>query len=112
MLWRHLADALVPAKAGLYAGVSVVILVHAATTEDEIDLDAIVKTLTALGWSHRDGTPISRREIQEVWNDLWVVVGNVGEPAGDRRSNRTLSAAARILVHDALFVEVESAPTA
>lgn len=109
-LWGQLADALVPVERGFSADASVVVLVHAATTEGEIDIDAITKILTALGWSHRDGSPVSRGEVYDVWNDLWAVLGNVGERAGGRRSDRTLSAAARILVHDALFDEVEGEP--
>jgi len=111
VLWRRLADALVPAEAGFSADASVVILVHAATAEEEIDVEAIAETLTMLGWSHRDGSPVSRGEVYDVWDDLWSAVGNVGERAGDRRSDRTLSVAARLLVHDALFDEVDGEPT-
>ncbi len=108
-LWRRVAESLVPAEPGFNADTRVVILVHAATTEGEIDVDAVAKVLTALGWSHRDGSPVSRGEVFQVWNGLWDVVGNVGErAAGHHRSDRTLSVAARILVHDALFDETES----
>ncbi|MWB97646.1 hypothetical protein [Agromyces seonyuensis] len=106
-LWQHLADQLVPAEAGFAADAAVVVLVHAATTPGgKLDVAVVAKTLTALGWSHRDGTPVAQGEVFGVWNDLWVAVGNVGERAGDRRSDRTLSDTARILVHDALFEEM------
>lgn len=55
-----------PADTGFTADASVVVLVHMATTEGGIDVDAVVKTLTALGWSHRDGTPVGRGEVYEV----------------------------------------------
>lgn len=61
-LWQHLADTLVPGDTGFSADASVVILVHAATTEGLID----VKTLTALGWSHRDGTPVGRGGLRRL----------------------------------------------
>lgn len=105
-LWEHLADTLVPADPGFGTDASVVVLVHMATTEGEIDVGAVAKTLTALGWSHRDGSPVGSGEVYDVWNDLWVVLGNIGEHEGHSRVERRLSPAARILIHDALFDEV------
>lgn len=43
-------------------------------------------------------------------NDLWNTLGNVGERVGDRRSDRILSPADRVLIHDALFDEAEGEP--
>lgn len=105
-LWRYLANALIPPEHGFAADASVVILLDAATAEGEIDIDAIARTVTALGWSHRDGSPVSRSEIHGVWNGLWNVIGNIGERADGHRSERKVSAAARMLIHNALFEEV------
>lgn len=63
-----------------------------------------------LGWSRRDGSPVSQGEVYDVWNDRCAAVGNVGVRAGDHHSDRTLSAAARVVVHDALFDEIEAEP--
>lgn len=103
-LWSRLAGTLLPAEGGFDAHASTVVLVHMATTEGKLDTHVIAKTLTGLGWSHRDGSPVSSHEVHSTGNRLWVALGNVGERAGGtRRSDRPLSAAAGVLVHDALF---------
>lgn len=106
VLWEHLVDMLVPAEKSFHADAIVVVLVHMATTERRIDVGAVAQTLTVLGWSHRDGSPVSRGEVYEVWNELWDVLGNIGEAEGSHRSDRMMSHAARVLVHEALFTEV------
>lgn len=105
-LWRHLADTLAPDERSFHADASVVVLVHMATTEGGIDVGAVAQTLTVLGWSHRDGSPVSQGEVYEVWNELWDVLGNIGESEGSHRSDRMMSQAARVMVHEALFTEV------
>lgn len=105
VLWKHLADTLAPAEQSFHAEAVVVVLVHMATTEGRIDVGAVVQTLTVLGWSHRDGSPVSHGEVYEVWNGLWDVLGNIGESGGSQRSDRMMSHAARVLVHEALFAE-------
>lgn len=81
-----------------------------ATTEGKIDIGAVAHTLTVLGWSHRDSSPVSQGEVyevwNEVWNEIWDVLGNIGESEGSHRSDRMMSHAARVLVHEALFTEV------
>ena len=106
MLWNHLADTLAPDEQSFHADATVVVLVHMATTEGRIDVGAIAQTLTMLGWSHRDGSPVSQGEVYEVWNELWDVLGNIGESEGSHRSDRMVSHAARVMVHEALFTEV------
>lgn len=121
-LWRHLAQALVPTERSFAADASVVILVHAATTAVEtddaesqppgLDVDSVAATLTALGWSHPGGEPVGKSDVYGVWNRLWAALGNVGEqPSRPARSlTRTLSPAARRLIHDALFEELPNTP--
>ena len=106
VLWEHLTDTLAPNEQSFHADATVVVLVHMATTEGRIDVAAVAQTLTALGWSHRDGSPVSQGEVYEVWNELWDVLGNIGESDGNHRSDRMLSQAARVMAHEALFTEV------
>lgn len=106
VLWKHLADTLAPDEQSFNADATVVVLVHMATTESRIDVGAVAQTLTALGWSHRDGSPVSQGEVYEVWNELWDVLGNIGEGEGNHHSDRMMSQAARVMVHEALFTEV------
>lgn len=106
VLWKHLADTLAPHEQSFHADATVVVLVHMATTDSRIDVGAVARTLTMLGWSHRNGRPVSQGEVYDVWNELWDVLGNIGDSGGGRRSDRTLSHAARVLVHEALFAEV------
>lgn len=106
VLWNHLVDTLAPDERSFHADATVVVLVHMATTEGRIDVGAVAHTLTALGWSHRDGSPVSQGEVYEVWNELWDVLGNIGESERKHRSDRMLSHAARVMVHEALFTEV------
>lgn len=105
-LWKHLADTLAPNEQAFHADATVVVLVHMATTEGGIDVGTVAQTLTTLGWSHRDGSPISQGEVYEVWNELWDVLGNIGESEGSHRSDRMMSQAARVLAHEALFTQV------
>ena len=106
VLWEHLADTLAPAEQSFHADTTVVVLVHMATTEGRIDVGTVAQTLTALGWSHRDGSPVSQGEVYEVWNDLWDVLGNIGASEGSHRSDRMMSHAARVMAHEALFTQV------
>jgi hypothetical protein len=105
-LWSHIADTLAPNERSVYAEATVVILVHMATTEGWIDVDAVAQTLTALGWAYEDGSPISRFAVYDVWNELWDALGNIGESEGNHHSDRMLSPAARVMVNEALFTEV------
>ncbi len=104
-LWTHLVDTLAPDEQSFHTGATVVVLVHMATTEGSIDVGAVTQALTALGWSHRDGSPVSQGEVYVVWNELWDVLGNIGE-GESHRSDRMLSHAARVMVHETLFTEV------
>lgn len=105
-LWNHLAATLVPDEQSFYADATVVVLVHMATTEGRIDVKAAAQTLTTLGWLHRDGSPVEQGEVYEVWNELWGVLGNIGDSVSAYHSDRKMSPAAKVLVHDALFEEV------
>ncbi|HKU11277.1 MAG TPA: hypothetical protein VJQ61_08620 [Sinomonas sp.] len=109
-LWRHLADTLVPNGSELEAEAGIVILVHAATTEGKIDMEAVAGTLSELGWVLGTGDRITSYEVYPVWNRLWAALGNVGDPDSGHYFTRMLSAPARVLVHDALFEEIGDNP--
>lgn len=104
-LWDYLADTLVPAEPQSVSEASVVVLVHAATTDGDIDVKAVVDTLIALGYTNRDGSPVALGFVSDVWNGLWAMLGTIGRAPSDDDLTRKLSHAARILVHDALFDE-------
>ena len=106
VLWSHLVDTMAPDEQSFSADATVIVLVHMATTEGRIDVDVVAQTLTELGWSHRDGSPINQSEVSEVWNELWLTLGNIGESPQEHRFDRVLSPAARVLAHEALFTEV------
>lgn len=106
VLWKHLADTLAPDEQSFHADATVVVLMHMATTGGRIDIGAVAQTLTTLGWSHRDGSPVSHGEVYEVRNELWDVLGNIGESEWSHRSDRMMSHAARVMVHEAFFTEV------
>ena len=104
--WRHLAETPIPTENEFESYAAVVILVHAATSEGEPDVNAIARTMTALGWKHQNDAPVTRTDVHPVWNDLWTTLGNIGERAmGEHRSSRVLSGPARILANEALFEE-------
>ncbi len=107
VLWRHLAGTLVLTGSDFDIDASVVILLHMATTKVGIDGNEVAETMTALGWAHHGGSPVRRDEIAPVWNDLWTALGNIGERAGGRHGDGRLSAAARVMIHDALFEEID-----
>lgn len=107
-LWGHLEDTLVLTDSDFDIHASIVVLVHMATTKVGIDGDEVAETMTALGWSHPGGAAVRRDEISPVWDDLWTALGNVGERVGTQHGDGHLSPAARALIHDTLFDEVET----
>lgn len=108
-LWHHLADTLVPTASSFTEQASVLIMVTMATSEGRIDVDAVARTMTEVGWSQKSGGSVDSRDIYPVWNDLWNSLGNVGALVeGTRRRDRNLSTAAQALVHDALFEQVDT----
>jgi hypothetical protein len=108
VLWRHLADTLVPTASTFAEVTGVVVLVHMAAGEERIDVHAVARTMTELGWSHSTGEQVDAGDVYPVWNDLRSALGNVGPSAGSRRPLvRRPSPDAVALIRDALFVEVE-----
>jgi hypothetical protein len=106
-LWHHLAATLVPTAPAFVEMTGVVVLVHMATTDGRIDVDAVARTMTALGWSASDGSVVEQRDVYPVWNDLWAALGNVGTSGMEKYPlDRRLSPEAVALARDALFVEV------
>ncbi|WP_092918267.1 hypothetical protein [Agrococcus baldri] len=108
LLWQHLADALVSSDSPFEETTGVVMLVHAATSADDIDVDVVARTMAELGWRVDDGSSVERRDVYPVWNQLWDALGNVGAPVTRSVMDRALSPAARALVADALFKIVEN----
>lgn len=108
VLWTHLTDTLVLPGTDFNADTSVVVLVHMASSEGRIDVDAVARTVGTLGWSRPDGQPISGTDIYPMWNELWAALGNVGEHQGGSLFDRKLSDAARRLINESLFTEVQS----
>jgi hypothetical protein len=106
-LWAHLADRLMLGLNDFEETATVVALVHMATSGDRIDIPAVARTLTQLGWTHQGGAAIGRDDVYPVYNDLWCALGNVGavESADSWRSRR-LSSDAVALARDALFQQV------
>lgn len=106
-LWRHLADTLVLDDGGFARDASVVILASTAMRpRAQLDHAALAGTLDEIGWQHRDGSPVDRWQVSAVTNDLWPALGNVGDAASTRMSERLASPEAVRLICDALYTEV------
>jgi hypothetical protein len=107
-LWNHLASTLIPTRPPFVEVASVIVLVHMATTAGRIDVNAVARTMTALGWAISGGDVVTSRDIHPIWNDLWAALGNVGERVApvDHSRDRRLSAASISLIRDVLFVDV------
>jgi hypothetical protein len=106
-LWHHLSEQLVRSDTDYVADASLVIMIYAATADGELDQPAIARTLTLLGWEHRDGTPLTSNEVYPVWNELWVTLGNLSPFVPGNRGGRALNSAARLMINEALFTAVE-----
>lgn len=106
-LWAYIADTLILDGSDFETDACVLVLVHMATTEGRIDLDLIARTMTALGWSLEGGVPVSSRELYPVWNDLWVALGSIGVFKGEVSFDRIIGDAARRMVNETLFTEVD-----
>jgi hypothetical protein len=105
-LWHQLADTLVPPTSTFDAHCAVTLVVHASTAERTVRPQRIARILTAHGWKHEDGSPISERDVYPVWNRVWVALSAVGEPgvaASKEFLPRIPGGAARTLIGDALF---------
>lgn len=102
LLWRHLSVSLVPHRSAYEETAGLLLLIHMATSPDRIGLGIIARTLTDLGWSRADGSPLTDRDIYPIWNPLWDAIGAVG-PRDEVARDRTPSAAAVALIRDALL---------
>lgn len=106
-LWSLLAESLVPHRRDFDEMAGLLILLHAATTSARVDVDAIARILTELGWSRAGGQPVDGQAVQWLWNDIWATLGNVGStPTGPpvrTLLRRSLTPAAVSLVRDALL---------
>lgn len=108
-LWAFLVERLVPSHDDFTGSVGAVVLVHMVTSGDQVDMEAVARTMAEAGWKDRDGVAATSRELWPIYNELWTLVGNIGSREREPRGNRRISDAARALVRDALFlVEVRS----
>ncbi len=107
LLWQHLADTLIPTDDDFVTAASVLVLAHTATEQGErIDMHAIARALSELGWKHRDGSQVSVNEVWPVANNVWSAVGNVGARESGTRRERVPSVDAVRMIRDTLFEEV------
>ena len=106
-LWEYVADTMMLQESEFGHQASVALLVHAATTDGAIDLDAVAETLTQAGWRFDSGDPVGKFDVMALWRPLWHVLGNVGEPVVAPMRQRMISREARLLIHDALFTEID-----
>lgn len=106
ILWRHVADTLVPQSSIFAAHCAVTLMVYSATADRTVRPQRIARILSVHGWKHEDGSGISERDVYPVWNWLWSVIGSVGESgvaASKEFLPRIPGDAARQLIGDALF---------
>jgi len=116
LLWAGLAERLIPSDSEFVEAASVIILVYMATSDGRVDMDVVARSLTQMGWALADGDQIDAGDVWPVYNELWELLGNVGDEvvrnaAPGRFFDRKLSREAIALAHDALFTEVSSEPT-
>lgn len=103
-LWAFLTERLVVGGDDFTGSVAAVALVHMATSEDKVDMGVVARTMAEAGWKARDGVAATAHELWPIYNTLWTQLGNIGPREREPRGNRRLSAPARALVRDALFV--------
>ncbi|WP_202345374.1 hypothetical protein [Leucobacter chromiireducens] len=112
-LWQYLAKTLALTSTRYHAEASIVTLIHMGTSEGEVDIDAVIRTLAALGWTVQNGAPITEQHLSGVVNDHWTALGNIRPEAHDPNTplpsplrNRPASKVAKLLVADALLHRV------
>lgn len=103
-LWAFLAERLVVRGDDFTGSVAAVVLVHMATSNDKVDMGVVARTMAEAGWKDRDGTAATADELWPIYNTLWTQLGNIGPREREPHGNRRLSAPARALVRDALFL--------
>lgn len=103
-LWAYLSERLVPEDDDFTGSVGAVVLVHMITSGDRVDMQAVARTMAEAGWRDRNGVSATAEELWPIYNSLWTQLGNVGPRESDPRGNRRLSAPARAMVRDALFL--------
>lgn len=101
-LWAHLADRLIPAKAGDFETVgSLLLLAYAATSPGRpIPREEVAAALSELGWRHRDGRPLEGYEIYRL--DVFTTLVNVTDGPAPRGGRDWVSPAAAALARAAL----------
>lgn len=105
-LWTFLVERLVPNDDDFTGSVGSVVLVHMVDPGEDVDMQAVARTMAEAGWRDRDGVAATAAELWPIYNGLWTLLGNVGPRVADPTRHRPLSDAARAMVRDALFLEV------
>jgi hypothetical protein len=101
-LWCHLADRLIPEKAGEFETVtSLLLLAYAATSPDgPVPRVRVAAALSELGWRHRNGRPLEGYEIYRL--DVFNTLVNVADRPVTRGDRDRISPAAAALARAAL----------
>lgn len=100
-LWTYLAGVLVPNAHGFEQDAAVLLLLHAATSADEIHLDSVAEGLTAAGWRVDQGA-IRRDDFTHL--PLLGILGNLTQnPWAGTGTGFHISRAASIMARMSLL---------
>lgn len=101
-LWAHLADRLVPARAGDFeTQATLLLLAYAATSPGaSIPRGQVAAALSELGWHHRDGRPLEGAEVFRL--RVFHTLVNVADTPASFRHRDQVSPAAAALARAAL----------
>lgn len=102
ILWRHLAERLIPAKAGDFeTAATLLLLAYAGTSPGAtVPRGPVTAALSELGWRHRDGRALDRRELSRL--GVFDVLDNVGDRRATLPDRGRVSPAAATLARAAL----------
>ena len=101
VLWKHLADRLLPRADGSFDERAGLLLAFAGTSEDGVlPLDEIAAALAEFGWRHQDGTPLRGYDLYRL--PQFDALINVADSLHTRGRRGRISSAASALARAAL----------
>ena len=102
VLWRHLAERMIPSKVGDFGLVaSLLLLAYAGTSPGaQIPSEQLAVALSELGWHHEDGRPVEGYEF--YWLDVFDTLVNVSDRPASIGGHNMISPAAAHLARAAL----------
>jgi hypothetical protein len=102
LLWQHLANHLIPAKADPFNTLATrILLLFAATSPDDPNgLADVATTLTELGWTHSDGTHLVSGDLRQL--AAFSILANLADPTVAANRHNWLGPVAAALAHAAL----------